>query len=188
MIAALFVANIMYQVFRKPTELLTLLQSGFHKAPEETWDSYGRVFKEKSTYIMSPDLLAALAQAESNGNPLIRTYWKFKFTTKLDHVYAPASSAVGIFQITEGTFAEAKHFCIRGGQVLHEGEGRADNCWGNMIYSRLVPSHAIEMTSARLHFYTRQILGKMHSQKKAPTKFAGVIEVTNTGIEPVFQP
>ena len=61
---------------------------------------------------MSPTLLAALAQVEGSGNPIVRTYWRLAFSTEPFEIYRPASSAVGMYQITDGTFADARHYCI----------------------------------------------------------------------------
>ena len=60
------------------------------------------------------------------------------------NVYRPASSAVGMYQITDATFAEARGYCIRDHAVV-------DSCWFNALYLRVVPSHAVEMTAAYLH-------------------------------------
>ncbi len=65
---------------------------------------------------------------------------------------APASSAVGMLQITDGMFAEARLLCIHDHEVARDGpwyDPRA--CWFNGLYFRTVPSHAIEMTAAWLH-------------------------------------
>jgi len=66
-------------------------------------------------------------------------------------VYRPASSAVGMFQITDGTFVEARRYCIHDHVVVEEGSWydlRA--CWFNALYTRAVPGHAVEMTAALL--------------------------------------
>jgi hypothetical protein len=61
-----------------------------------------------------------------------------------------------MFQITEGTFAEARRFCVRDGKVYRD-PGNGSVCWTTPVYSRLLPAHAIEMTSARLHHYAESI-------------------------------
>jgi hypothetical protein len=157
------VGNWIYQVWEKPSELVGVLDDHFHKKPEETWRSYGDSFTEKSTGIMEPAFLAALAQAESNGNPIVRTYWKLRWTTDLTRIFSPASSAVGMFQITEGTFNEARRFCVRDGRAFRDSE--SDECAG-ASYSRLLPGDAIEMTSARLHWETERLLRK-HGVRRA---------------------
>jgi hypothetical protein len=93
---------------------------------------------------MTPELLAALAQVEGSGNPVARTPWRVRASYDPREVYRPASSAVGMYQITDGTFREAKRYCIRDHAVDEEG------CWFNSLYMRVIPSHAVELTSAYL--------------------------------------
>jgi hypothetical protein len=121
------------------------------KSPAETWRSYGRLFKEHSTAVISPALLAALAQVEGAGNPVARTYWRWRLAPNPFKVYQPASSAVGMYQITDATFSDARRYCIHDHAVVEEGPWLdLSSCWFNVLYSRVVPSHAIEMTSALL--------------------------------------
>jgi hypothetical protein len=49
-----------------------------------------------------------------------------------------------MYQITDGTFREAKRYCIHDHAVLEDG------CWFNSLYMRVIPSHAVELTSAYL--------------------------------------
>lgn len=143
--------NYAYQVLRKPTELFFPLSGVLFKTPSETWDEYGPMFERHSTAIISPDLLAALAQVEGSGNPVARTYWRFTLTHEPFEVYRPASSAVGMYQITDGTFEEASRYCVHDHIVAGEGPLMDfDSCWFNSLYFRVVPSHAAEMTSAYL--------------------------------------
>ncbi|HXS79036.1 MAG TPA: lytic transglycosylase domain-containing protein, partial [Gammaproteobacteria bacterium] len=100
---ALFLAvNWSYQVVRKPSELFFPISGQFYKGPPETWAAYGAVFERHSTAVMTPDLLAALAQVEGSGNPIVRTYWRFSLTSEPFEIFRPASSAVGMYQITDG--------------------------------------------------------------------------------------
>src|SRR5436305_1329396 len=73
-LAAFFLTNLVYQVARKPTELLFFLGRALDKVPSETWRQYGPLFHEYATGTISPELLATLAQTESSGNPVARTY------------------------------------------------------------------------------------------------------------------
>lgn len=136
--------NVMYQVLRKPTELFFPVSGALAKTPPETWRLYGPLFRRHSTAVMTPDLLAALAQVEGAGNPVARTYWRWSLTWNPLELYRPASSAVGMYQITDGTFQEAKRYCIRN-HVVAEG-----SCWFNGLYTRVIPTHAVEMTAALL--------------------------------------
>ena len=143
--------NWVYQVFHKPSELFFPVSGALYKSPPETWSEYGSLFEKYSTDIMTPQLLAALAQVEGSGNPIVRTYWRWSWGSHPFEVYRPASSAVGMYQLTDGTFAEARHFCIHDHHVV--GEGAWDDwhtCWFNSLYTRVIPRDAIEMTSAYL--------------------------------------
>ncbi len=150
-VAIWFVVNLVYQVIRKPTELFAPVSETFSKTPAETWRRYGPLFREYSTSVISPELLAALAQVEGQGNPLARTYWRWAYTWRPFELYRPASSAVGMYQIVDGTFQEAARYCIRD-HVVVEGGPWYDprSCWLPALYTRVVPSHAVELTSAYL--------------------------------------
>ncbi len=125
-----FGANWVYQAVRKPAELFFPVGSALDKAPAETWRQYEPIFREHSTAVIAPELLAALAQLEGAGNPVARTYWRWRLTHEPFEVYRPASSAVGMYQI-------------------------------NSLYLRVVPSHAVEMTSAYLDRRVAGILERL---------------------------
>ena len=150
--AVLFLAvNWVYQVVHKPTELLFPVSGALYKSPSETWNEYGSLFEKYSTNIMTPEMLAALAQVEGSGNPIVRTYWRWSWGLHPFEVYRPASSAVGMYQLTDGTFAEARHFCIHDHHVVEDGPWDDwHTCWFNDLYMRVIPGDAIEMTSAYL--------------------------------------
>jgi len=143
--------NWIYQVVRKPTELFFPVSGVLAKTPSETWRQYEPLFRRHSTAVITPDLLAALAQVEGEGNPVARTYWRWRFTWNPLTIYEPASSAVGMYQITNATFREARRFCIHDHVVVEEGPWHdVHSCWFNSLYTRVVPSHAVELTSALL--------------------------------------
>lgn len=150
--AAVFLAvNWVYQVAHKPSELFFPVSGTLYKSPPETWNEYASLFEKYSTDIMTPELLAALAQVEGSGNPIVRTYWRWSWKPHPFEVYRPASSAVGMYQLTDGTFAEAKHYCIHDHHVIEEGAWDDwHSCWFNGLYMRVIPSDAVEMTSAYL--------------------------------------
>jgi hypothetical protein len=150
-VAVWWMVNWAYQVWRKPTELFFPMSRVLSKAPAETWRQYGPLFREHSTGVIAPDLLAALAQAEGAGNPVARTYWRWQLTLNPLAVYQPASSAVGMFQITDGTFQEARRLCIHEHRVVEDGPWHnVHSCWFNSLYVRVLPSHAVELTAAHL--------------------------------------
>jgi hypothetical protein len=151
-LSGFFVLNGIYQVIRKPGAILAPVSDSFSKSPESTWQSYGSLFEEHSTSIISPEFLAALAQVESDGNPIALSSWRWEWSWNPFKIYRPASSALGMFQFTDGTFAEARKYCIRDHRVAAEGPWHDfHSCWFNSFYTRTIPSHAIEMTAAYLH-------------------------------------
>jgi transglycosylase-like protein with SLT domain len=162
-LAAWSVANWGYQVIRKPTELFFPVSGALAKSPPETWRTYGPLFTEHATAVISPELLAALAQVESGGNPVARTYWRWRPTTNPLEWYQPASSAVGMYQITDGTFQVAKHYCVHHHVVVEDGPwDDVRSCWFNSLYTRVLPSHAIELTAALLdRSVTRALEGRI---------------------------
>jgi len=156
--------NWLYQVSRKPTELLFPVSGALHKLPADTWRAYGHLFERHSTDTISPEFLAALAQIEASGNPVARTYWRFSLTPNLFEIWRPASSAVGMYQITDGTFEIARQFCIRNHRVARIGPWHdLDSCWFNTLYARVWPGDAIEMTAALLDHQVRGILARTHA-------------------------
>ena len=143
--------NWTYHAFHKPTEVLFPLDNSLDKSPTTTWQEYGALFREHSTAVITPELLAALAQSEGAGNPVARTYWRWRLSWNPLEWYQPASSAVGMYQLTDGTFQLAKRYCIHDHEVAEAGPwNNLQSCWFNGLYSRVVPSHAIELTSALL--------------------------------------
>jgi hypothetical protein len=143
--------NLACQVVRKPTELFFPLSAASYKTPTETWDSYAHLFRRHSTPVITAEFLAALAQVEGSGNPVVRTYWRWSWGLHPFELYRPASSAVGMYQFTDGTFELAKRYCIHDHVVVEAGPWYAwRSCWFNELYFRVIPSHAIELTSAFL--------------------------------------
>ena len=164
LVAVVAILNLAYQVFRKPAELLFPVSGVLAKTPAETWREYAALFRAHSTSVMAPELLAALAQVEGAGNPVARTPWRVRASSDPREVYRPASSAVGMYQITDGTFAQAKRYCIRDHVAIEDG------CWFNSLYMRVIPSHAIELTSAYLDRSVAAILAGRRSAVSAAQK------------------
>ena len=149
--------NWTYHTIRKPSEVLFPLDSAFDKNFTETWRDYGLLFREHATAVISPELLAALAQVEGSGNPIARTYWRWRASWNPLEWYQPASSAVGMYQITSGTFQAARRYCIHDHVVAEDGPWHdVRSCWFNRFYTRVLPSHAIELTAALLDRITHR--------------------------------
>jgi hypothetical protein len=185
-----FAFNWMFQVIRKPSELFFPVSSTLNKIPSETWRQYAPLFREYSTRIMSPELLAALAQVEGSGNPIVRTYWRWSFKPRPFDVYRPASSAVGMYQITDGTFAEARRFCIRHHAVVEDGAWNDwDSCWFNRLYTRVIPAHAVELTAAYLDRSVAGTLARHHMNSvplEREQELAAVIHLCGAGAGDAF--
>jgi len=152
-LALIAAANLVYQVARKPTEMFFPVSGVLDKMPAETWAAYAPLFREHSTAAITPELLAALAQVEAAGNPLARTYWRWRLTWNPFSMYGPASSAVGMYQMTDAAFAESRRACIRDHAVV-------EDCWFTGLYSRVLPSHAIELAAVSLDRKVAAILAQ----------------------------
>src|SRR5580692_729529 len=157
----LALTNLAYHVVRKPTELFFFVGHRLDKEPSETWRQYGPLFRTYSTSTITPELLAALAQVESSGNPVDRTYWRWRWSFNPFSIYQPASSAVGLFQMIDGAYAEAARFCIRDNAVT-------DNGCGFGPYIRALPSHATELASVYLDRNVAAVLALAGDVKPTP--------------------
>jgi Transglycosylase SLT domain len=158
----LALTNLAYHVIRKPTELFFFVGHRLDKEPSETWRQYGPLFRAYSTSTITPELLAALAQVESSGNPVDRTYWRWRWSFNPFAIYQPASSAVGLFQMLDATAAEAARFCIRGNAVTDTG------CGFISLYIRAIPSHATELASVYLDRNVAWVLARAGDVKASP--------------------
>ncbi|WP_173043686.1 transglycosylase SLT domain-containing protein [Nitrospira sp. KM1] len=158
--------NWTYHAINKPTEMLFPLDRALDKSPSQTWREYGSLFRKHSTKTIPPELLAALAQVEGDGNPVARTYWRWRPAWNPFTVYQPASSAVGMYQITDAAFQEGKRYCVHNHVVVEDGPWHdMQSCWFNSLYTRVLPSHAIELTSALLD---RGVAGALRHRRLAP--------------------
>lgn len=160
-------ANWVYHAVHKPTELLFPVSGMLAKTPPETWRVYGPHFRKYATGTIAPEFLAALAQVESAGNPLAQTYWKWRLTWHPFEMYRPASSAVGMYQITDATFAQARRECGSEPTVPEEDFMRTRGfCWFDGLYARVVPSRAVELTARLLD---RGVAATLRRQRTAPS-------------------
>src|SRR6185436_2194380 len=95
-----FIVNFFVQIYRKPTEILRWAGLSRAKTTEQTWREYGDDFRRNGRGVITADFLAALSQLESSGDPLASPGWTFRWSTSPWRIYAPASSAVGLLQMT----------------------------------------------------------------------------------------
>jgi hypothetical protein len=175
--------NWTFHAFHKPSEIFFPLDQSLTKRPVQTWKEYESLFREHATATITPELLGALAQVEGGGNPVARTYWRWEWGWNPLEWYRPASSAVGMYQITDGTFEEAKRYCIHDHQVIEDGPWHdPHSCWFNSLYTRVLPSHAIELTAALLDRQVTQILGQGKNATLAQKQdLAAVIHLCGAG-------
>jgi transglycosylase-like protein with SLT domain len=182
--------NWTYHTINKPTEVFFPLDHSLGKSPPETWQQYGSLFRKHSTSVITPDLLAALAQVESGGNPVARTYWQWRQTWNPLELYQPASSAVGMYQITDSAFREAKRYCIHNHKVVEDGPwSNVNSCWFNSLYTRVAPSHAIELTAAQLDRAVASAIGQRRIASvtlQRKQDLAAVIHLCGTGAGQVY--
>ena len=175
--------NWMYHAMTKPSEVFFPLDRSLGKSLTESWQEYGPLYREHATAVITPELLAALAQVESNGNPVARTYWRWQWSWNPFSWYQPASSAVGMFQLTDATFQSAKRYCVHDHRVAEDGPWHDQHsCWFNSLYTRVIPSHAVEMTAALLD---RRVAVELARWKQATPKqkddLAAVIHLCGAG-------
>jgi Transglycosylase SLT domain len=162
LLAAFSLTNLAYHVVHKPTELFFFVGGALDKKPSETWRQYGPLFRAYSTSTITPELLAALAQVESTGNPVARTYWRWQLSWNPLAVYQPASSAVGLYQMTDAAYAEAARSCIRKNAVVD------GDCGFTSLYIRAIPSHAIELASVYLDRNVAAVLARAPDVTASP--------------------
>jgi len=181
-LAVVALANLVYHVVRKPSELLFFASRTLDKEPADTWRQYGALFRASSTGTITPELLAALAQVESSGNPVAHTYWRWRLAWNPLAVYQPASSAVGLYQMTDAAYAEAKRYCIRHNAVV-------DDCWFNSLYVRAVPSHAVALASIYLDRNVAAVLARAGEVSPSPQQtqdLAAVVHLCGAGPAAAF--
>jgi hypothetical protein len=182
LLATLALTNLIYHVIHKPTELFFFVGNRLDKEPAETWRQYGPLFRAFSTATITPELLAALAQVESSGNPVDRTYWRWRFSFNPFAIYQPASSAVGLFQMTDPAYAEVARFCIRSNAV-------ADTGCGFFPYIRALPSHAAELASIYLDRNVAAVLARRGDSAATPQQkqdLAAFIHLCGSGPATAF--
>ena len=177
--------NWAYHAVHKPTELLSPLSSRLAKTPSQTWQDYEPHFRKHATAVIGPELLAALAQVESAGNPLAQTYWQWHLTWHPFELYRPASSAIGMYQVTDATFAQTKRECLyRPGVTEGDFMPMLGFCWFDGLYTRVVPSRAVELTAT---FLDRSVAATLKRERIArPTlqhkqDLAAVIHLCGAG-------
>ena len=184
-VALSLAVNGLYQIVRKPSELFFPFSGVLRKSPSETWNAYASLFEHHSTDVITPDLLASLAQVEGAGDPVARTYWRWAFDWNPFNLYQPASSSVGMYQISDGTFEQARRYCIHDHEVTSDGPwDHWESCWFNGLYTRVIPSHGIELTAAHLDRSVEQALRRHpvpNASLRDKQKLAALVHLCGAG-------
>ncbi len=145
---AYFSINFLVQLYRKPSETLSFFAFLHYKSPSETWSSYGSHFVASEKFGLEAELMAALAQKESSGSPWASPSWQFNFRPRnAFDLYRPASSAVGLFQFTRGTYQDVQKLC----------KNRDCPDLGWTLPTRLAPGESIEKAAQNLHRELRRL-------------------------------
>jgi hypothetical protein len=95
-----------------------------------------------------------------------------------------------MYQITDATFREARHYCIRNHTVVEDGAwNHGRSCWFNGLYARVLPAHAVELTSAYLDRSVTIILARRRKAASAlerKQELAAVIHLCGAGAGDAF--
>ncbi len=174
----LFGFNFVFQIYKNPAALMGIHSWGQSKTLTQTWRTYKSEFQENATEIITPKYLAALAQVESSGNPLVTQKWKINWNRGFKGLYAPASSSAGLFQFTTPTFEWAKQFCVHDGKVYKEGPWHEfQSCWFNNLQTRFFPSSAIEVASGYLDTSVRKLIRNKRVSLKNKKRLASIVHL-----------
>src|SRR5262249_10234418 len=122
-------------------------------------------------------------QAESAGNPIANSYWRWRLTWNPYAVYQPASSGAGMYQMTDAALAEAQGYCILHHTVVEDG------CSSSGFYSRVVPSHATQLTAVFLDGKMRGILENRRAvtvSRQRREELAAIIHLCGAGPAKAF--
>ena len=184
-----FIVNFFVQIYRKPTELLRFTGLSRTRTPRQTWDEYGEEFSRYATPVITADLLAGLVQVESAGDSWSSPGWTLHWSANPWRWYAPASSAVGVLQMTDGNFGAARSLCVKNGRVQARGAWYDPrSCGFGGERSRLAAADSIEMTSAFLHVNVERALAGMRHRVALleKQKLAAVMHLCGPGMGPAF--
>jgi hypothetical protein len=95
-----------------------------------------------------------------------------------------------MYQITDGTFDEARRLCIHDHRVVADGAWNDwHSCWFNWMYMRVIPTHAVEMTSAYLDNRVAMALqraGIRSATRSQKENLAAVIHLCGAGAGAIY--
>ena len=95
-----------------------------------------------------------------------------------------------MYQITDSTFAEARHYCIHDHQLTQEGPWNDwRSCWFNRLYLRVLPRDAVELTAADLELKVSGILATLPRRAASPAQLqhlAAVVHLCGAGAADLY--
>jgi hypothetical protein len=84
-----------------------------------------------------------------------------------------------MYQITDGTFEVARHYCIHRHALAREGRWNDfGSCWFNATYLRVLPGDAVELTAAYLDLEVANVLAQRRG-RTTPTELRHVAAVVH---------
>ena len=150
----LSVVNLLLQIYKKPTEVLSVIYEGETLRLEQNWFKYQDIFKAHSTEYVEAETLASIAQVESGGRIWASPKWQWNWTWDYQQIFAPASSALGLMQITSGHMQTVSRYC--------EQEGKRNSlCEKQKWWSRLLPSHSVHLAAVYMDKTLRGMVKQM---------------------------
>ena len=96
------------------------------KTPASTWREYGPLFREHSTSGHHARAARRARPGRGCGRPRGADALALALARNPFEWYRPASSAVGMYQITDATFRDARRYCIHDHVVAEDGRGDRD--------------------------------------------------------------
>lgn len=166
-IVIIFLINLAYHTYQNPIHLLSFAAKPFYKTPLQTWQSYRETFERHGDERITPPLLAAIAYVESSGNPLAAPPWKWSISTDVAEIFAPASSAFGLMQITKGTFQTMRQIAKEEGKPVP-------------IMTRLRVEDSVQLSAIHLRRKVQELIGERGWAKldrRRSTQLASVIHL-----------
>ena len=88
-----------------------------------------------------------------------------------------------MYQMTDAAFSEARRYCIHRHAIVE------DRCWFNSLYTRVVPSHAIELTAVLLDHNVTAVLARQANVTASPQQeqdLAAVTHLCGAGLAQAF--
>ncbi len=166
--------NFIYQIYRQPTEILSLVYPGKSSTLEETYERYMETFHHAATPTVRPELLASIAQVESSGRVWASPPWEFKIGRGWDRIFAPSSSAFGLMQITKGHHQRVGEMCLKG-------RDSSSLCQDHKVWSRIFPSHSIKMASVYIEKSIKKYINNKNYPEDKLVKAAAIAHLCGEG-------